>query len=151
MLATLIQSIAAGETSRAAKRVRRAAIDYLIAGICLAIGVGFLIGAAFIFVSERYGPLYTSLGFAFIFIALAGVALVVHRIVSGMQAKRRAEEARAAQLKTLAGAAAFAILPTLLKGRGGIVEILTPILAMAAYAIYKENGERAQDEEDAAS
>jgi hypothetical protein len=147
MLATLIQSIAAGETSRAAKRVRRAAIDYLIAGICLVIGVGFLIAAAFIFVAERYGSLYTSLGFAFIFIALAGAALVVHRILSGMQAKRRAEEARAAQLKTLAGAAAFAILPTLLKGRGGLLEILTPVIAMAAYAIYKEHSDQARDDD----
>lgn len=151
MLATLIQSIATGETSRAAQRVRRAAIDYLIAGVCLAIGLGFLIAAAFIFVSERYGPLYTSLGFAFIFIALAGAALIVHRLVGRVQAKRRAEEARAAQLKTLAGAAAVAILPTLLKGRGGVLEILTPILAMAAYAIYKENGERAREDEESGS
>jgi len=151
MLATLIQSIAAGETSRAAKRVRRAAIDYLIAAICLGIGIGFLIAAAFIFVAERYGPLYTSLGFGFIFIALAGAALISHRLISSMQAKRRAEEARAAQLTTLAGAAAFAILPTLLKGRGGLVQLLTPVLAMAAYAIYKENGERAREDEDASS
>ena len=31
------------------------------------------------------------------------------------------------------------ILPTLLKGRGGIMGALGPLIAMAAYAIYKEN------------
>ncbi len=147
MLAALIQSIVSGETTRAAKRVRRAMIDYMIAGICLGIGVGFLIAAAYIFVAERYGALYTAIGFGLGFIALAGVALIVHRIISGIQAKRRAEEARAAQVQALAGAAAFAILPALLKGRGGLVSLLAPVAAMVAYAIFKENSDRAQDED----
>lgn len=139
MLAALIQSIVSGETTRAAKRVRRAVIDYMIAGICLAIGVGFLIAAAYIFVAERYGPLYTALGFGLGFIALAGVALIVHRIIAGIRAKRRAEEARAAQLQALAGATVFAILPALLKGRGRLLSLLAPVAAMVAYAIIKEN------------
>ena len=147
MLAALIQSIVSGETTRAAKRVRRAAIDYMIAGICLAIGVGFLIAAAYIFVAERYGPLYTAIGFGLGFIALAGVALIVHRIISGIQAKRRAEEARAAQMQAIAGAAAFAILPALLKGRGGLVSLLAPVAAMVAYAIFKENSDLGRDDD----
>jgi hypothetical protein len=147
MLAALIQSIVSGETTRAAKRVRRAMIDYMIAGICLAIGLGFLIAAAYIFVAERYGPLYTAIGFGLGFIALAGVALIVHRIISGIQAKRRAEEARAAQMQAIAGAAAFAILPALLKGRGGLVSLLAPVAAMVAYAIFKENSDLGRDDD----
>ena len=147
MLAALIQSIVSGETTRAAKRVRRAMIDYVIAGICMGIGLGFLIAAAYIFVAERYGALYTAIGFGLGFIALAGVALIVHRIISGIQAKRRAEEARAAQVQAIAGAAAFAILPALLKGRGGLVSLLAPVAAMVAYAIFKENSDRAGDED----
>lgn len=147
MLAALIQSIVSGETTRAAKRVRRAMIDYVIAGICLGIGLGFLIAAAYIFVAERYGALYTAIGFGLGFIALAGVSLIVHRIISGIQAKRRAEEARAAQVQAMAGAAAFAILPALLKGRGGLVSLLAPVAAMVAYAIFKENSDRAGDED----
>ena len=147
MLAALIQSIVSGETTRAAKRVRRAMIDYVIAGICLGIGLGFLIAAAYIFVAERYGALYTAIGFGLGFIALAGLALIVHRIISGIQAKRRAEEARAAQVQAIAGAAAFAILPALLKGRGGLVSLLAPVAAMVAYAIFKENSDRAGDED----
>jgi len=147
MLAALIQSIVSGETTRAAKRVRRAMIDYVIAGICMGIGLGFLIAAAYIFVAERYGALYTAIGFGLGFIALAGVALIVHRIISGIQAKRRAEEARAAQVQAIAGAAAFAILPALLKGRGGLLSLLAPVAAMVAYAIFKENSDRAGDED----
>lgn len=147
MLAALIQSIVSGETTRAAKRVRRAMIDYMIAGISLAIGLGFLIAAAYIFVAERYGPLYTAIGFGLGFIALAGVALIVHRIISGIQAKRRAEEARAAQMQAIAGAAAFAILPALLKGRGGLVSLLAPVAAMVAYAIFKENSDLGRDDD----
>lgn len=147
MLAALIQSIVSGETTRAAKRVRRAMIDYMIAGICLAIGLGFLIAAAYIFVAERYGPLYTAIGFGLGFIALAGVALTVHRIISGIQAKRRAEEARAAQLQALAGATAFAILPALLKGRGGFISLLAPVAAMVAYAIFKENSDLGRNDD----
>lgn len=139
MLAVLIQSLAAGETMRVAKRVRRAMIDYLIAGVCLAIGVGFLIAAGYIFVAERYGALYTALGFGLGFIAIAGIALAVHAIRSRLEAKRRAEEARKAQLTTLAGAAALTVLPALLKGRGGVLQMLAPLLAMAAYTIYREN------------
>ena len=147
MLAQLIQSIAAGEPARAAKRVRRMVVDYLIAGICLAIGTGFLIAAGYIFVAERYGPLYTALGFGLGFIAIAAIALILHRIVAGIQARRRAEEARAAQLKTMVGAMAVAVLPALLKGRGGLVGILTPALAMAAYAIYKENADSSRHDD----
>ena len=147
MLAALIQSIVSGETTRAAKRVRPAMIDYMIPGICLAIALRFLIAAAYIFVAERYGPLYTAIGFGLGFIALAGVALIVHRIISGIQAKRRAEEARAAQMQAIAGAAAFAILPALLKGRGGLVSLLAPVAAMVAYAIFKENSDLGRDDD----
>lgn len=139
MLASLIQSLAIGEASGAAKRVRRAMIDYAIAGVFLAIGLGFLIAAGYIWVAERYTPLMAALWFGGGFVALSIIAVVVHRIIAGMQARRRAAEARATQLKTVAGAAAIAILPTLLKGRGGIMGALGPLIAMAAYAIYKEN------------
>lgn len=147
MLAQLIQFIASGETSRAAKRIRRAMIDYVIAGICLAIGIGFLIAAGYIFVAERYGPLWTAVGFGVGFIVLSGIALIVHRLVSGYQEKKRAEEARAAQMTALAGALAVAVLPSLLKGRGSLLQIVAPALAMAGYAIYKENSERSPPED----
>lgn len=148
MLATLIQSLAIGEAAGTAKRVRRALIDYAIAGIFLAIGIGFLIGAAYIWVANQFTPLKAALWFGGGFVTLAIIAIVIHRILSGMQARRRAAEARAMQLKTVMGAAAIAILPTLLKGRGGLMGALGPLVAMAAYAIYKENAARNGEDAD---
>lgn len=148
MLAQLIQSFLTGETSRATQRMRRAMIDYIVAAICLAIGAGFLIAAGYIFVAERYGALYTAIGFGLGFIAFAGAALIFHRVVSGIQARRRAEEARAAQVKTLAGILAVTALPALLKNKGGLLGVLGPILAMAAYAVYQENSGRGAPDAD---
>lgn len=139
MLATLIQTLANADPAYAARRVRRAVIDFAIAGICLAIGLGFLLAGCFIIAMERYGAVATTFGFGVGFILLAVIALIVHRIVSQMSARRRAAKARAAQVKTLAGATALAVLPSLLRGRGGMLEAMLPVIAMVAYAIYKEN------------
>jgi len=146
MLATLIQTLVTGEAKGAARRVQRALIDYTIAGVFLAIGLGFLIAAGYIYATRHYDPLYVALGFGGGFILLAVIAVLVHRISSGMQARRRAEEERAAQFRSVAVAAAVATLPTLLKGRAGILGALGPLAAMAAYAIYKENSGRDDDE-----
>ena len=138
----LIQTFVMGETTRAAVRVRRAVIDYIVAGICLAIGIGFLIGASYIYVAQRYGSLWASIAFGVGFVAIAAVVLIIHRIAASRQARRRADEARTVQMKTLAAAMAVSTLPSLLKGRGGLIQLLTPALAMAAYAIYRENSDR---------
>lgn len=139
MLATLIQTLASGEPAFVAKRVRRAMVDYTVAAIALSIGFGFLIAAALMVAGERFGYIQACLGFGVGFIAIAGAALIYHRIRSGMAARRRVAETRATQIKTLAGATAIALLPTLLKSRGGLLQLALPALAMAAYAIYKEN------------
>lgn len=148
MLASLIQSLAIGEATGAARRVRRALIDYAIAGVFLTIGIGFFIAAAYIYAARNFDPLYVALAFGGGFVLLAVIAVLVHRILSGMQAKRRAQEERAAQMKSVAIAAGIAALPTLLKGRAGIMGAIGPLVAMAAYAIYKENSDRAEDQDD---
>jgi predicted PurR-regulated permease PerM len=42
-------------------------------------------------------------------------------------------------MKAIGITAALAVLPALLKGRGGLGVILGPVVALAAYAIYREN------------
>ena len=148
MLATLIQTIANGEPAFIARRISRAVISYAVAGIALAIGAGFLIAAAYMVAAARFGPLETTLGFGIGFIVIAGITLIVHRIRSGMIAKRRAAEAKASQLKTLAGITAISLLPRLLKGRGGLLEIAAPVIALAAYAIFKENAGDGKSDKD---
>jgi O-antigen/teichoic acid export membrane protein len=148
MLAALLRAVTTLDPSRATRRLRRAVIDYAIAGICLVIGFAFLVAAGFILAVERFGALYASLGFAGLFFCFAVAALVVHRIMASVSKRRRAEEAKSTQLKTLAGATAVAVLPALLRGRGGLLELALPLLAMAAYAIYKENTPDDYDDDD---
>jgi Na+/pantothenate symporter len=148
MLASLIQALAVGEATGAAKRVRRALIDYAIAGVLLSIGAGFFLAAGYIYASRFFDPLHVALGFGGGFVLLALIAVLTHRIMSGMQAKRRAQEERTAQMKSVAIAAALTALPALLKSRIGIMGILSPIIAMAAYAIIRENAPSSPDQDD---
>ncbi len=147
MLASLIQSLAVSEAQGAARRVTRKIVDYTIAGVFLAIGVGFFIAAAYIFAARHFDPLYVALSFGGGFVLLAVIAVVVNRIMSGIDV-RRAQEEREAQMKSAAIAASLATLPTLFKGRAGIIGLFGPLAAMAAYAIYKENTDQPGDQDD---
>ncbi|MER9374608.1 hypothetical protein [Mesorhizobium sp. M0491] len=138
MLATLISGLASGETVAAIYRARTAAIVYMIAMAAALCGLGFLVGAAYIWTAMRYGPLAAALGFGVGFLVLAGVVLLVYRISAGSRARRRAQR-RNADMKAIGITAALAVLPSLLKGKGGLGVILGPAVALAAYAIYREN------------
>jgi undecaprenyl pyrophosphate phosphatase UppP len=148
MLASLIASLASGETVVAIRRARRAAIVYLLAGTAGIIGVGFLIGALYIWLSELYGRLETALGFGVGFIVLALLIVLVHRLTAGSRAKRAAERRRS-DLTAMGVAAALAALPGLMRSRAGLGTLVAPALAIVAYAIYRENSKPKPDRDDA--
>jgi undecaprenyl pyrophosphate phosphatase UppP len=148
MLASLIASLASGETVVAIRRARRAAIVYLLAGTAGIIGVGFLIGALYIWLAELYGRLETALGFGVGFIVLALLIVLVHRLTAGSRAKRAAERRRS-DLTAMGVAAALAALPGLMRSRVGLGTLLAPALAVVAYAIYRENSKPKPDRDDA--
>lgn len=138
MLASLIASLASGETLQAIRRARRAAVAYLLAGAAGLCGVGFLVGALYIWLAERYGSLATAIGFGVGFIVLALLILLVHRLTARSRA-RRVIEKRKSDLTAMGIAAAIAALPTLARSRAGVGALLAPALAVVAYAIYREN------------
>ncbi|RWO42222.1 MAG: hypothetical protein EOS12_19885 [Mesorhizobium sp.] len=138
MLATLISGLASGETVAAIHRARTAAIVYVIAMAAALCGLVFLVGAAYIWTAMRYGQLAAALGFGVGFLVLAGLILLIYRISAGSRARRRAQR-RNADMKAIGITAALAVLPSLLKGKGGLGVILGPAVALAAYAIYREN------------
>jgi undecaprenyl pyrophosphate phosphatase UppP len=148
MLASLIASLASGETVVAIRRARRAAIVYLLAGTAGIIGVGFLIGALYIWLAELYGRLETALGFGVGFIVLALLIVLVHRLTAGSRAKRAAERRRS-DLTAMGVAAALAALPGLMRSRAGLGTLVAPALAVVAYAIYRENSKPKPDRDDA--
>jgi hypothetical protein len=138
MLASLIAGLASGETKLAIRRARRAAIVYLLAAAGALCGIGFLIGAVYIWASERYGALEAAIGIGVAFLLLSGLVLVVHSITSRAQA-RRAKDRRASDLTAVAVASALAALPTLLRRKGALGAAVAPAIALVAYAIYREN------------
>ena len=114
------------------------AILYGLAAIFALCGVGFLIGAAYIWLAARYGPLATSLGFGIGFLVVAGLILVAHKLTTRMRSRRRARR-RQADMTAVGITAALALLPALAKSKGGLGAIVAPALAVVAYAIYREN------------
>lgn len=138
MLAPLISALASGEAIAAMRRARTAAIVYGLAAVAALCGLGFLLGAAYIWAADRYGSMAACLGFAAGFLVTAGLIVLIHQLAAGTRARRRARR-RNADLKALGITAALAVLPALLKGKGGKGVILGPMIALAAYAIYREN------------
>ncbi|WP_224545615.1 phage holin family protein [Mesorhizobium sp. CA16] len=137
-LVSLISALASGEAMAALHRARTAAILYGLAAIFAVCGVGFLIGAAYIWLAVRYGPMATSLGFGIGFLVVAGLILVTHKLAAGMRSKRRARR-RQADMTAAGVTAALALLPALAKSKGGLGAVVAPALAVVAYAIYREN------------
>ncbi|TPK78291.1 hypothetical protein FJ527_07335 [Mesorhizobium sp. B2-4-18] len=142
LLASLLSGFASGETVAAIRRARTAAIVYMLAALAVFCGIGFLVGAAYIWASARYGSLAAALGFGVGFLVIAGLVLLTHRLMSGTRMRREARR-RKTDMKAIGITAALAVLPALLKGglkgKGGLGVILGPAVALAAYAIYREN------------
>ena len=137
-LFSLISALASGEAMAALQRARMTAILYGLAAIFALCGVGFLIGAAYIWLAARYGSLATSLGFGIGFLVVAGLILVIHKLTTSMRSKRRARR-RQADMTAVGITAALALLPALAKSKGGLGAVVAPALAVVAYAIYREN------------
>ncbi|MCA0275654.1 MAG: hypothetical protein LCH86_06600 [Proteobacteria bacterium] len=145
MLASLIASIASSETGYVVRRARGAVIAYLAAAMLGLCGLGFLVGAAFVWAARRYGTLEAAIGFGVGFLVLAVLILLVHRLATAARA-REDRRRRRADLAALGTSAVLAALPTLLRSKGGIGAVLGPVVALAAYAIYREN--RKPDDSD---
>lgn len=139
MIGTILAAVASVNAPRMARRARRAAIDYAIAVLALLVGCGFLLAAAFIWASARWGAFEAALGFGVGFIALGVLTLLVHRFVVAGRARRRAEEENARQLRSVATAAAVATVPALVRQAGLFGLVAIPLAGLAAYAVWRES------------
>ncbi|HTV69465.1 MAG TPA: hypothetical protein VMF90_13100 [Rhizobiaceae bacterium] len=149
MFASLIAAVASGEIFGAIRRARGAAVAYALALLCGLTGIGFLIGAAFVAAARRWGTIEAAAGFGAGFLLLAILILVFHSLARRMRAERAAKQ-RSVDVATIAGAAAVSLLPLLMtsKKRGGIFTIVAPLIAVAAYAIYREHSPKKPDGAD---
>jgi undecaprenyl pyrophosphate phosphatase UppP len=141
MLASLLASLASGETVVALRRARRAAVVSLFAGVFALCGLGFFVAALYIWLAARYGRFETALSFAGVFIAIAVVIILFDRLTARARAVRDAER-RKSELTAVGVASALTILPGLLRSRAGLGLLIAPLVAAAGYALYRENQRR---------
>lgn len=137
-LLALVTSIASGEALDAVARAKKAAVIYLIAGLLGAFGVIFLLVAGFIATAQEIGALEAALWFGGVFLGLAILIILSHRVVSSIRARRIAKR-RNEEAKSIASAAAIALLPALLASRKGSIALVAPMIGLLSYAVYREN------------
>ncbi len=138
MLSRLVGSLAAGEMSDMLKRLRTAGLFNLLAALAALCGIGFLIAAAYVAAAQRWGAAPAALGFAVAFLLLATAIYGIGKVLVRRRA-RKAERRRASDARMLAGTAAVTLLPSILARGGGVGILLAPLVALAGYAIYREN------------
>jgi predicted membrane channel-forming protein YqfA (hemolysin III family) len=141
MLASLIAAFASGEAMNAVHRAKVTAIAYLLAAIAGLCGLGFLVGAAYIVAARKFGDVEAAISFGVGLLLITLLILAVRSIAARSRARRARR--RGVDLATIAGVAAVSMLPALLKSRAGII---APIVALAAYAIYRENQNNKPDD-----
>ncbi|MBX3597480.1 MAG: hypothetical protein KF874_07915 [Rhizobiaceae bacterium] len=147
MLASLLASLASGETILALRRAKSAAMVYAFAAICLLCGIGFLLGAGYIVAAERFGSFRASLGFGGAFILIALLSLLIFKL-TGPKRQRRRAAFRKTEVSAIATASGIALATNLLRSRSGIGLLLTPLVGLVAYQIIKENTRRSEERED---
>lgn len=147
MLASLIAGFLSGETLEAARRARSAAIAYLLAAILGLLGFLFLLMAAYLWTARHYGAIEAAIGFGVTLLVIAGLDLLIHRFTSRRRIRRDAKRRRS-EIMTVAATTGLALLPTLLRGKGGALTLLAPAAAAVAYMIYKENAARPAPPDD---
>jgi MFS family permease len=140
MLASLIAAVASGEIFGAVRRARGAAVAYLLALFFGLAGVTFLVVAAWIAAARRWGDIEAAAIFGVGFILLAIIVVVVHKLLKRTRERSLARQ-RGVDMATVAGAAAVSLLPLLLRGKSrlGIGTLVAPLVAVAAYAIWREH------------
>ena len=138
MLASLISGFASSEAAQAFRRLKFMAVAYLIAGLAVLTGLGFLIGAGYIAASRRFGPMEAAIGFGIGFIVLAGLVVLVFNMIANAR-ERRERRRRASDMKSIGIAAAIAAAPVVLRNRAALGMLAVPALGLLAYRIFKEN------------
>jgi len=138
MFGALLGTLASGEMALALRRAKLAAIFYALIVVFALCGIGFLIGAGYIFAADRYGSFHAALGFGGGFIILALLLWIIFKLSAPRRAKRRAAF-RKNEISAMAAASGIAVASNLLRSRAGIGLLATPLIGYLAYQIIKEN------------
>ncbi|QND51022.1 hypothetical protein HB779_03295 [Phyllobacterium sp. 628] len=144
LLAPLLTSVASGEFGSAIGRAKRRAVFLVLIGIVSAIGLIFLLLAAYIALAERFGNLHAALILAGGAFAIALLAYIVMKI-SEMIVRKRERQRSKIDTSALLTIAALAAAPTVLKSRG-LLMLAVPIVAFTGLSLLtKKNKSSSND------
>lgn len=138
MLLRSLASTAVGEMSTAVRRIRLVVLFYATAALLALMAAGFFIAAGYIAASARWGSMGAALVLGAAFAALSLVVVLTLKIWTRMR-MRRLHQRRKVEADMIAGSAALALLSAFLARPIGIRSLALPFIALAGYAIYREN------------
>lgn len=133
LLTPLLTSLAAGEVGLAVSRAKRSAIFMTVIAILAAIGVIFLLVAAYITLTERYGAMYSALILAGCAFGLAILAYIIMKF-SDATARKRQRERTKVDTSTLLTIAALAAAPAVLRSRA-LLMLAVPVVAFGGLSL----------------
>jgi len=137
MLTQLITKIFTGEAGVFMARLRTVAAIYAVMA-ALAVGlVFFVLLAVFFFAAQRFGPITTSLLFAFIWLLLL-LAAYVALVMARRPPKQRASDRLQRDIASVASVAAVSNLPLIVRSiRRRRSLLLVPIAAAGAWGLVR--------------
>lgn len=149
LLTPLLTSLAAGEIGLTVNRVKRSAIFLSFIGIFGSIGAIFLLVAAYIALSDRYGELWAALYIGGGAIALAIILYIIMKISDAIIRKRQRDRAKT-DTTALLTVAAIAAAPMLLRSRG-LLMLALPVIAFGGLSMFGKKKTRPRRERRRAS
>jgi len=133
LLAPLLTSVAAGEVGLVINRVKRNAVFAGVIAVLAAIGVIFLVVAAYIALAERYGEMRASLTLAGSAFGLAIITYIIMKIAERAERKRQRERAKV-DTSALLTVAALAAAPLVLRSRT-LMMLAVPLVAFGGLSL----------------
>jgi chromate transport protein ChrA len=133
LLTPLLTSLAAGEVGLAVDRIKRSAVFLTLIGLLGAIAAIFLLLAAYIALSERYGELRAALYMGGGAIVLAIVLYIIMRISDAVIRKRQRDRAKT-DTSALLAVAAVAAAPMILRSRA-LLMLAIPAIAFGGLSV----------------
>ncbi|MCT7377428.1 hypothetical protein [Chelativorans salis] len=128
--------MAAGEVLIAVKRLRLAAVFYAVAALLGLVSAGFLVFAAYIVASARWGNVTAAVGFGVAFAVLSLAVILTLRILARRRTRRLRQQQKA-NADMIAGNVVLNLLPTLMARPGGVAAFALPFMVLAGYALAR--------------
>lgn len=145
MLLQIVTKLFTGEAGIFLGRLQRVAALYAAMAVFALAAFGFLLGALFTWLSERYGPVGTAIGFALFCIAVV-LALFVALVAARRPPKVRAGDRLQRDVASIASVAALTNFPLILSSvrrRKGL--LLVPVAGVGLWGILRAFRTRRDD------